>query len=103
MVLIRVIEVHLLECSFEETPDIITKAAVYSEIDKIKGVSANTMLGQEVNCGTGFADIVFDEEKYVEHITKIKTPEQEEDLMADVINDSCTPEALSFGISMDDI
>ena len=93
----------LAKCSFEETPDIITKAAVYSEVDKIKGVSAAIMLGQEVNCGTGFSDVVFDEEKYMEHFNKLPPPKKEDDIMESVIDDSCTPEALSFGLSLDDI
>ena len=55
----------LAKCSFEETPDIISKAALFGEYDKITGVSSNIMLGQEVKCGTGFFDVLLDEEKYV--------------------------------------
>ena len=50
--------VHLAKCSFEETPDIISKAALFGEFDKIKGVSSNIMLGQEVKSGTGFVDLI---------------------------------------------
>ena len=50
----------LAKCSFEETPDIIAKAALFGEYDKINGVSANIIMGQEVNCGTGYYDILFD-------------------------------------------
>ena len=94
----------LAKCSFEETPDIITKAAVYSEVDKIKGVSASIMLGQEVNCGTGFSDIIFDEEKYLNHVGKIiKTKEPEEDPLEEMLDNKCTDESLSFGLTMEDI
>ena len=58
----------LAKCSFEETPDIIAKAAIFGELDKVKSVSANIMLGQEVPIGTGAVDILFDEEKYFENI-----------------------------------
>ena len=38
----------LAKCSFEETPDIIARAAVFGELDKVQSVSSNIMLGQEV-------------------------------------------------------
>ena len=56
----------LAKCSFEETSDIIAKAAIFGEVDNMNGVSANIMLGQETKCGTGFIDILFDEEKNTE-------------------------------------
>jgi len=62
----------LAKCSFEETPDIILKAALFAEIDNITGVSANIMLGQEPAIGTGSIDILFDEEKYFESILELK-------------------------------
>jgi len=33
------------KCSFEETVDILLKAAVYSNLDKLKGVTENIMMG----------------------------------------------------------
>ena len=56
----------LAKCSFEETPDIIAKAAIFGEFDNVQGVSANIMLGQEVPCGTGSIEILFDEEKFID-------------------------------------
>lgn len=56
----------LAKCSFEETPDIIARAAIFGELDNVKGVSSNIMLGQEVPIGTGSVDILFDEEQFVE-------------------------------------
>ena len=58
----------LAKCSFEETPDILAKAALFGECDPITGVSANIMLGQEVNCGTGHVDLLFDEEQYFKNL-----------------------------------
>jgi DNA-directed RNA polymerase II subunit RPB1 len=56
----------LAKCSFEETTDMLIKASVFSEYDKINGVSANIMLGQLPPCGTGDCDIMLDEERFAE-------------------------------------
>lgn len=48
----------IAKCSFEETSDMLMKAGVFAEFDKINGVSANIMLGQIPPCGTGDSDIV---------------------------------------------
>ena len=70
----------LAKCSFEETPDIISKAAIFGELDKVKSVSANIMLGQEVPIGTGAVDILFDEEKYFENlITEVEATQYDEE------------------------
>lgn len=50
----------LAKCSFEETADILIKAGVFGEVDKINGVSANIMLGQIANCGTGDTKVLID-------------------------------------------
>ena len=74
----------LAKCSFEETPDIIAKAAIFGELDKVRSVSANIMLGQEVPIGTGAVDILFDEEKYFENlIPEIDEPESEDEELGD--------------------
>ena len=52
----------LAKSSFEETTDMLIKAGIFSEIDKINGVSANIMLGQIPPCGTGDSDIFMDED-----------------------------------------
>ena len=57
----------LAKCSFEETPDILAKAAIFGELDKVSSVSANIMMGQEVPIGTGSVTILFDEDKYFEN------------------------------------
>ena len=72
----------LAKCSFEETPDIIARAAIFGELDKVTSVSSNIMLGQEVPIGTGAVDIMFDEEKYFENIQSVPDEflqEQEEE------------------------
>ena len=51
----------LAKCSFEETSDMLIKAGIFSEYDKVNGVSANIMLGQVPPCGTGDSQIVVDD------------------------------------------
>lgn len=60
----------LAKCSFEETPDIIARAAIFGELDRIQSVSSNIMVGQEPAIGTGSIDVLFDEEKYFEHLAQ---------------------------------
>jgi DNA-directed RNA polymerase II subunit RPB1 len=73
----------LAKCSFEETPDILARAAIFGELDKVQSVSANIMMGQEVPVGTGSVDIIFDEDKYFENslsrIEKLEETDDEED------------------------
>ena len=55
----------LAKCSFEETSDVIIKAGIFNECDKMSGVAANIMLGQIPNCGTGDSKVLLDEEKLI--------------------------------------
>ena len=75
----------LAKCSFEETTDILIKAGIFSEVDRINGVSANIMLGQIPPSGTGDSDILIDEWRLneldiqVSHINKKDTVDSQED------------------------
>ena len=70
----------LAKCSFEETPDILARAAIFGELDKVHSVSANIMMGQEVPIGTGAVDILFDEDKYFENVlTRVEEIEELDD------------------------
>jgi DNA-directed RNA polymerase II subunit RPB1 len=51
----------LAKSSFEEVCDVLTKAGVFSELDKVNSVSANIMMGQMSKTGTGDTDIMMDE------------------------------------------
>ena len=55
----------LAKSSFEETTDMLINASVFSDYDKINGVSANIMLGQLPPCGTGDSEILLDEDRYI--------------------------------------
>ncbi len=51
----------LVKCSFEETVEILTESAIYSQRDIIKGVSENIMLGSQAPAGTGIVEVLLDE------------------------------------------
>jgi len=56
----------LAKSSFEETTDMLINASMFSEHDRINGVSANIMLGQLPPCGTGDHEVLLDEDAFVE-------------------------------------
>jgi DNA-directed RNA polymerase beta' subunit len=60
----------LTKSSFEETSDMLIKAGIFGELDRITGVSANIMLGQIPSAGTGDTDILIDELKLKENTNK---------------------------------
>ena len=62
----------LAKCSFEETPDILYKAALFGDYDNMNGVSANIMMGQEVKVGTGSFEVLFDEKKFFDNVVITK-------------------------------
>ena len=55
----------MAKSSFEETTDMLINAGIFSEFDRINGVSANIMLGQLPPCGTGDSEILLDEDMLV--------------------------------------
>ena len=55
----------LAKASFEQTEDIMLRAALYGELDPITGVSANIMTGQPIRGGTSFSQILLDEEALI--------------------------------------
>jgi len=56
----------IAKASFEETPEMFLRAARHAEIDNVRGVSANVMLGQEGKFGTGVCEILLDSQKISE-------------------------------------
>jgi DNA-directed RNA polymerase II subunit RPB1 len=97
----------LAKCSFEETPDIISKAAIFGEYDKIKGVSSNIMLGQPVMSGTGFSEVLFDEKVYTEKYEQIQTqkesdeaPEEILESLQEATDEYCAQDNFGFNFDM---
>ena len=54
----------IAKASFEETPEMFLKAAKHSELDEMRGVSANIMCGQEGYFGTNSFQTYLDLEEY---------------------------------------
>lgn len=66
----------LAKCSFEEVTDMLVKAGIFSEVDKISGVSANIMLGQIPPYGTGETDVLIDDKKLEELVPILEEDEE---------------------------
>jgi DNA-directed RNA polymerase II subunit RPB1 len=85
----------LAKCSFEVTAGVLIDAAVFGELDNMKGVTANIMLGQEANVGTGSVDLLYDEEMEVqEELYMDETELKSEEFMETY----CTKERLDFNM-----
>jgi DNA-directed RNA polymerase beta' subunit len=50
----------LAKCSFEESAEKLIMAGIFADLDRVNGVSANIMLGQIPNAGTGDSKILMD-------------------------------------------
>ncbi|SBS84689.1 DNA-directed RNA polymerase II subunit RPB1, putative [Plasmodium malariae] len=59
----RVDKGPLVKCSFEETVEILLEAAAFAQVDNLRGITENIMLGQLCKIGTGVFDIIIDNEK----------------------------------------
>jgi len=55
----------LAKASFEETQDVLINAAVFGELDKVRGVSSNIMLGQTFKGGTTLSRVLLDEQELI--------------------------------------
>ena len=95
----------LAKCSFEETTDMLIKAGIFAEVDKINGVSANIMLGQIPPCGTGDCDVLIDEHKLMEYLTDANDPEDAPTdlsaLLEDDVETACALDRMTFNFSFD--
>jgi len=56
----------LAKASFEQTEDIMLRAAQFGEMDPVTGVSANIMTGQPIRGGTSFTQVLLDEAALLE-------------------------------------
>lgn len=77
----------LAKCSFEDTTDQLIKSSIFSEKDKLQGVSSNIMMGQIIKSGTGLSDILFNEEKFIENMESLSVEEDYEIIDDSNIND----------------
>ena len=61
----------LAKCSFENTTKELINAGLFGKYDKLQGVSSNIMMGQTIKSGTGFTELLFDEDKLIESLTEL--------------------------------
>jgi DNA-directed RNA polymerase II subunit RPB1 len=66
----------LAKASFEQTQDIILRAALFGDVDPVTGVSANIMTGQPIRGGTSFSHILLDEAALKELIASAPPPKR---------------------------
>ena len=59
----------LAKASFEQTEDIMLRAALFGEMDPVTGVSANIMTGQPIRGGTSLSQVLLDEAALLDFIT----------------------------------
>ena len=57
----------LRKCSFEETVEILIEACAFSEVDNLKGVTENIIMGQLAPLGTGSFNVMIDNKVLFEH------------------------------------
>lgn len=93
----------LAKSSFEETTDMLINASVFSEYDRINGVSANIMLGQLPPCGTGDSEVMLDEEEYLKAIQSAtfpsdtqEAPAEMDDHVRELIDTTCTYQSVAL-------
>jgi DNA-directed RNA polymerase beta' subunit len=79
----------LAKSSFEESTDMLINASIFAEYDKVNGVSANVMLGQQPPCGTGDSRVLIDEEHMMELLKNMA------DTKADVKEDAGKKDVLN--------
>jgi DNA-directed RNA polymerase II subunit RPB1 len=78
----------LAKCSFEDTTDQLLKAALFSEKDTLNGVSSNIMVGQTVPSGTGYFDMLLDEEQLIKNYEALDDDGDEDIIYSDEDEDN---------------
>nr|PVC54158.1 DNA-directed RNA polymerase [Theileria orientalis] len=76
----------LVKCSFEETLETLLSAAAFSEVDPLRGVTENVVVGQLSPYGTGCFDIMIDE-------LKLRDANQSSATMADSVMGLISPDS----------
>lgn len=64
----------LAKASFEQTEDIMIRAALFGEMDAVTGAAANIMTGQPIRGGTSFSQVLLDEAAFVELMKTAPAP-----------------------------
>ena len=75
----------LAKSTFENTTSQFIRAGVFGEKDNLKGVSSNIMMGQTIKAGTGFTELLLDEDKLIKELSEL---EYEQNDYIEDINDN---------------
>lgn len=89
----------LAKCSFEEVTDMLVKAGIFAEVDKISGVSANIMLGQIPAYGTGDTDVLIDEAR-LKQLFKDAPMEMENEVVDKYVDNVCSVDNMGFDFEL---
>jgi DNA-directed RNA polymerase II subunit RPB1 len=96
----------LARSSFEQTEPQFTNGASFAELDNVKGISANIMLGQVIKSGTGSFGVMLDEDMIINSISEEEEDEEdniqiERPKFLQVNNEDNDCEDLDFNINID--
>ena len=91
----------LARCSFENTTDQLIKAGIFAEKDNLSGVSSNIMMGQTIRSGTGFCNVLLDEENYIKNLAATEEDinnynDNLDDLLEEKDEGECSNENFNF-------
>jgi DNA-directed RNA polymerase II subunit RPB1 len=91
----------IAKACFEETPEMFLRAARHAQLDTVRGVSANVMLGQEGHFGTGLPSVVLDDEALQKMgDAQLKTgPDIEKAFGVDAPGAACSLQTLESSVS----
>ena len=89
----------LAKSSFEETSDMLIKGGIFSECDKMNGVSGSIMVGAIPPAGTGDVNIIMDEQ-ILSNIEEEEELEEIDDEERERREKYCSAENLGFNIDL---
>jgi DNA-directed RNA polymerase II subunit RPB1 len=91
----------IAKASFEETPEMFLKAARHAELDNMRGVSANVMVGQEGLFGTSAFQVLLDIEEMnkLERTVEYDRKDEQEEIekmfgQIESVDDACSSNKL---------
>jgi DNA-directed RNA polymerase II subunit RPB1 len=99
----------LAKASFETTAETLINASLFGEVDPVKGVSANIMVGQPIRGGTAFSQILLDESAVVnlyKGLSPVEGYDEEEyvplaeDDSAALVSDECSAAKFQMAMSL---
>ena len=94
----------LAKASFEETPEMFLRAARHAEVDNMRGISANVMMGQKGYYGTNSSQLLLDTEMVINMKSKTLNTEIDVDnefKLQEQITDDCAINNIEISDNVD--